>query len=294
MMTPTLRVRAAHHEVLPERRLGVSPRERFIQYQEDLHRVHGERLDPESMLHGDQYTFATLADTLIDRIGAGVFGDLDVLATSNWTPEFDPDYTAFGPYVQNRWDLDCVSFDVVDRGSIAPALGLVVLGGYLLGDPVAAEGVLLGVEQSTVPQATGAHLISPARSSAGVIRLSRTEGPGAQILAMSGLTQDQVTESGPGGGVRQLITDWCRRAEVAEEELTVALRRDGYLHRRWGRDLRGGRWFLRPGPSGMGLFSCLSELTKDPDGHDGHVLFLDEDEESLTAVAVLLRTGGKR
>jgi len=295
MTTPTLRVRAAHHEPLPERALGQRPRDRFFQYQDDLHRSNGVELDAESLRHGDQYTFATVADTLIDRIGLAALDGLDVLATTNWTPEWDPDYSAIGPYLTDRWELGCPVFDVVDRGSIGPSLGLVVLGGYLLGDTSATEGALLGVEQSTVPQAVGAHLPGPTRSGAGLIRLSRTDGPGPRILAMTGLTEDQVLGVAPSGGPLRLVREWCERFEVLGDGLTVVLRRDSYLHRRWSGELWGGRLrFVAPQPSGLTVFSWLSELLADSAGHDGHVLYLDEDVESLSAVAVLLKLGEQR
>src|SRR4051794_10984167 len=170
---PRLFLEAARHELLPARRLARQPRHRFVEYQEDLHRIAGERLDPASLVDGDQYTYVELADTVLDRAGPAALKDLDVLVTSYWTPEFDPDFSAFGPYLHHRWSLTCQSFDVIDHGSISPALALLVLGGYLRGDGAATDGVLIGVEQSTVPQAVGANFPGPVRSSAGLVRVTR-------------------------------------------------------------------------------------------------------------------------
>ena len=66
----SLYVREAHHEVLPARDLRLEPRARFVEYQEDLHRISGASLDRASLTRGDQYTFTHLADTLLERTGA--------------------------------------------------------------------------------------------------------------------------------------------------------------------------------------------------------------------------------
>ena len=286
-------IAAAHHAVLPERRDASKPRDRFIEYQEDLHRIAGQQLDPASLYDGDQYTYVKLADHLLDEVATTLLPDLDVLVTTYWTPEFDPDISAFGPYLHHRWSMACQSFDVIDQGSISPVLALLVLREYLLADPDATAGVLVGVEQSTVPQAVGAHFPGPQRSSAGAVRLSRRPvAGGPEILAVHALPEARVVD--PAFDARQLLADWCGHFRIEPGNLTVGLRRNTYLYRRWFRDdgvqaVAYGTRFLPPEHSCMNLFRWLSDLSSEEPTDDRYVALLDEDVESLAAAAVLVR-----
>jgi hypothetical protein len=294
-MTASLYVQAAHHEVLPVRERHLEPRARFVEYQEDLHRIAGLTLDRSSLTRGDQYTYVELADTLFSTVGHECLRDLGVLVISYWTPEFDPDISAFGPYLHHRYSLGCHSFDLIDRGSISPVLALLVLGEYLLADERSGNGALLGVEQSTVPVATGANFPGPARSSAGLLRLSRhPRGSVAEILGMAMLSEDRVLD--PAFGIAAL-TACCGQADIDPADLTIAIRRDTFLYRSWSRQLEGREWpcrirFLPAESSCMALFGWLSaELAAGRDG-DTRILFVDEDVESLAAAAVLVKVTG--
>ena len=293
-MQPGLFLQAAHHHVMPARAATLEPRERFVQYQEDLHRIAGETLDPRSLRAGDQYSYVELADALLERVGTAVLPGLDVLVTSYWTPEFDPEFSAFGPYLHHRWALTCQSFDVTDHGSIAPMLALAVLADYLAVEGPAATGLLLGVEQSTVPQALGAHLPTPPRSSAGVVRVSRDPGLArAEILAAVFLNEGQVLA--PTFRLDHLAADLCTAHGVALAGLTLVLRRNTYLFRHlryWTEAGPAAGWtyrFLPPHHSCMSVFAWLACLWADAT-RSGDYLLVDEDVESLAAAAVLVRT----
>lgn len=297
-MTTPLYVRAAHHDVLPARPPERVPRERFVEYQRDLHRMAGLELDPASLVAGDQYTYVELADGLLDRAGAGRLAGTDVLVTSYWTPEFDPDVSAFGPYLHHRYQLACQSFDVIDQGSLGPVLALRVLGDYLRTDSEATDGVLLGVEQSTVPQPVGAHFPGPGHSSAGLVRLSRepdpADHPAIEVVAAAGFSEAQVLE--PDFGLAGLAGRWCRDYGVEPADLTVLVRRNTFLYRKWihqhGDDAGPHRTaHLPPEHSCMGLFEWLAAVAAGDRDDGRYTLFVEEDVESLAAAAVLIRVG---
>ncbi len=271
------------------------PRERFVRYQEDLHRLAGEELDPQSLVTGDQYTYVDLADALIDRVGTEVFRQLDALVTSYWTPEYDPDVSAFGPYLHHRWALACRSFDVADQGSIAPALAVCLLRDYLAADRGTVAGVLLGVEQSTVPAAREAHLPVPRRSSAGLVRLSSTpEQARAQILAASYLPEAQVLA--PDFRLQRVMAEWCDDLELIPSDLTLVMRRNTFLYRsfRYWEDVEVASGcalrYLEPRHSCMNVFSWLADLVAEERRDGKTYLFVDEDVESMAAAAILVRT----
>jgi hypothetical protein len=123
-MSLPLYIQAAHHHVLPQRRARLTPRDRFVEYQRDLHRIAGEQLDPDSLLAGDQYTYVELADALLDRVGAQVLPETDLLVTSYWTPEFDPEFSA-GRIYRGR---SRASHSTLLRGGIAPMRVLSIAG----------------------------------------------------------------------------------------------------------------------------------------------------------------------
>ncbi|HEY1293359.1 MAG TPA: hypothetical protein VGJ60_09775 [Chloroflexota bacterium] len=264
------------------------PRDRFSVYQRDLHSMANQVLDEDSLVSGDQYTYAELADALLERVGNEVLPDLDVLVTSYWTPEFDPEFSAFGPYLHHRWSLDCQSFDAIDQGSLSPTLALTVLVDFLAADAACAHGLLLGVEQTTMPQAIGANLARPWRSSAGVVRLSReAAGARAQIQATAWFGEQHMVEQQT--RIDHMLIGWQQEFGIGEEPLTVVLRRNTFIYRslRFWCDRAPQRWayeYLTPRPSCMHLFEWLAG-----EHATGWYAFVDEDVESLAAVAVLVR-----
>ncbi|AXH93273.1 hypothetical protein ACFWDZ_19495 [Micromonospora aurantiaca] len=284
-----LYVQAAHHAVLPTRDDRHPPRPRFVEYQADLHRMAGVVLDEATLTRGDQYTFVDLADALADRTGPGLFRDLGVLVTSYWTPEFDPDVSAFGPYLHHRHRLDCTSFDLVDQGSISPALALLVLCDFLRAGPADRDGLLLSVEQTTVPAPVGAHFPGPSRSTTGAVRIGRRPA-GTEILTVTALGEPAVL--GDDGDLSRLVARWCAEYDVDPAELTVRVNRATFLYRRWAYAYGPDSWpcrieFLPPERTCTGLFRWLGAESTTPAG--GYVAYVEEDVESLSAAVVLTR-----
>lgn len=293
-MQSSIFVETVHYHIMPARREQVKARDRYVVYHEDLYRTTGEQLDPLSLLTGDQYTHVELADTLLERVGGEVLPHLDVMVTSDWVPEFDPEFPAFGPYLHHRWSLKGESFDVTDQGSIAPVLALAVLKDYLLADVECNTGLVLGVEQSTVPQGVEAHFPAPHRSSAGIVRLNKNrESASAEILDATFFNEAQVID--PSFSVQALMQAWCQKFSLTRNTLTLAIRRNTYLYRNfcYWKDLEASAshhvCFLPAQYSCMNLFDWLKRFLTDEAAYGRECLFLDEDVESLAAAAVLIR-----
>jgi hypothetical protein len=76
--TSPIYLAAAHHTVLPPRTLSRRPRQRYVEYQADLHAAAGLDLDLDSLTRGDQYTSVELADALLGETGPAPLSGLDV------------------------------------------------------------------------------------------------------------------------------------------------------------------------------------------------------------------------
>ena len=293
-MQGSIFLEAAHYHIMPGRREPVKPRDRYITYHDDLYRSTGEPLELQSLLTGDQYTHVELADTLFERVGEAILPHLDVMVTSDWVPEFDPEFSAFGPYLHHRWSLTCQSFDVTDQGSIAPVLALNVLKDYLLADAESQTGLVLGVEQSTVPQGIEAHFPGPQKSSVGAVRLSKNRThAAAEILTTAFFPETQVIE--PTFSVQGLLKQWCEQFSLDRSTVTLAIRRNTYLYRKlcyWQEletDAPSRLCFLPAQYSCMTLFDWLTRYCADEPRYGNECLFIDEDVESLAAAAALIR-----
>jgi hypothetical protein len=289
-----LHLHAVQHELLPPRLEPLEPRQRYVEYRDDLHRLAGQRLDPRSARTGDQYTRVQLADALLRHAEPAALAPVDVLVTTCWTDEYDPDFSAFGPHMHHRLGRVGESFDVVDRGSISPLLALMVMQDYLAAGPVTGTGLLLAVEQTTVPQAIDAHFPGPRQSSAGLIRAGRQQdgdGAGAELVAVRGLSETEVLA--PSFRPQRFVSDWCEELGVSPDRLMPFVRRNTHVHRLWNHwaDEHAGAprlHFLPAEESCMNLWRWLDRL---PAGSAGTpCLLLDEDVDSPAAAAVMVRT----
>lgn len=281
-----LYVQAVRHCLLPSRELRRPPRQRLVQYQADLRRTAGVALGQGTLTRGDQYTFVELADAVLRDGDRDLLQDVGVLVTSYWTPEFDPEVSAFGPYLHYRYAPGCTCFDVVDRGSISPVLALLVLHRYLRGGDDDGDGLLLGVEQTTAPAPVDAHFPGPERATAGALRVGRRPGA-VELLDVTELTETAAL--GEDGDLAGLVARWCGRYDIEPSELTVSLDRSTFIYRRWAYEFGTDGWpcrigFRHPERTCTGLFRWLGGQHA-----GGYLAYVDEDEESLAAVAVLVR-----
>lgn len=285
-----------HYLTLPERALRRQPRERYITYQRDLHAISSEALDEDTLLDGDQYSYTELGDAVLAPIAdMGKLKEVDLVVYAYWTPEFDPDYSAFGPYFLERYSIDGKSFDVCDNGSLASATALHVVQRYVKSDPLLRNVLVLGMEQTTIPRCRAAGIPIPARSSACAAILSSEGGSSSSHIVASG----QVSELDSYGGLdpRATIETILAHAHVDASEVCLFLQRAGSFHKRLRYLIDRAREkpsfdvrFLDVTASALHTLACLARL-----GSPGvpttrrYTLIVDEDVESLRMAWTLVR-----
>ncbi|GGK03501.1 hypothetical protein GCM10010123_36750 [Pilimelia anulata] len=222
-------------------------------------------------------------DAVLAAAGPAALAGIDVLMTSRWAPGAAPG-GAFVPYPHHRPAHR--PFDVVDFGGASPAAACAALIDYLSTPDGPGTGALLAVELArTAGRAPG-----PARSTGGVLRLGpEYVGRGPRILGCAVL--DRCT-AGAWPRVQRLAADWLRAGGLADRTPTVVVRRDSRVRRAWsaraGDGLPARLRFPPLARTCMGLFPWLAAWRPGT----GPELFLDDDVESATALAVL--AGGPR
>lgn len=151
-------------EFMPERKSIKTPRERYIVYQKDLHQACGENITLDTMWEGDQYSYVELGDSVLKKPYSQLkLKNIDLTIFACWTPEFDPDYSAFGPYFMHTYELGGSSFDICDCGSLPDFISLDVVQKFCMGDKV-KKALLLGLEQNTIPRNINLHTPIPNNS----------------------------------------------------------------------------------------------------------------------------------
>jgi hypothetical protein len=144
----------------------VSPRDRFVDYYNDLYRLYKNELTEGTFKEGGQHSFSQLGSQLLDICQKNInLKTLDVLVPVYWSCEFDPDYSSCGTYLHNKYQLDCDLFDIFDQGTLASYTGVHILQQYLLCGKY-NKGMLIALEQTTIPRNVNDHDVIPTRNGA--------------------------------------------------------------------------------------------------------------------------------
>lgn len=289
-------LRDFHHLVLPERTLRRQPRDRYATYQRDLHAIASEVLDENTLLEGDQYSYTELGDAVLAPIAeAGKLNDIDLVVYAYWTPEFDPDYSAFGPYFLERYSIDGKSFDICDNGSLASATALHIVDRYVRNASTLRNVLVLGMEQITIPRRHAAGIPIPARSSACAAILSPHEICNATCIVSVG--QFSEIEGFNGFDPRTVIAQILAQAEIDASDTCLFVQRACAFHKRlrYLLDIACEKpafeiHFLDTTPSALHTLACFGKLAS-PDRVNTrrHALIIDEDVESLRTAWSLIR-----
>ncbi|PHM39077.1 hypothetical protein Xmau_02981 [Xenorhabdus mauleonii] len=273
-------------KVMDRRELRRIPRNRFTTYQKDLHRIAQDVLTESTLFEGDQYSYTELGDAVLEGIeNPSDLDDVDMAIFCYWTPEFDPDYSAFGPYFMDRYQINGHSFDICDNGSLASSTALTIAGSYLKNGSV-RKILLLGMEQNTIPRnlAQGFHV--PSRSCSVAALLTADKRPESQwVLINSGhLTEWESGQCEDGYG---LLVDILHRSNVDAEDVLLLTQRSGYFYKKLrfklettSQELPIDYAFLRPDVTGMNALLTLAGETLAP-LNKRTVLLIEHDMESL-------------
>lgn len=282
-----IRVDRLYFKELPRRDLARTPRDRYVTYHRDLHRIAGDVISEETLIQGDQYSYTELGDAVLDDARRdGALGDVDLAVYAYWTPEFDPDYSAFGPYFIERHGMRAQSFDVCDTGSLASVTALDVISRHLLDDPAIRSVLLLGMEQTTIPRNLDHGVPIPERSSAGAAILTVGAAPaGLQVLGCGHIGERECFGSfDPLGFLEGVLA----RFGLRPGDVTLLTQRCGGFHKRLrfqldtaGRDDPVQLRFLSPAPSALNGLRAMASAMDTARAFRPVTILIDEDVESL-------------
>jgi len=149
----------------------IDVRERYKVYYRDLYSVYEGDLSEKTFYQGDMLRFTEMAESILPEYFSALSKpDISLLIICYWTPEFDPDYSAPGPYFVYKYGLSCNSFDVTDCGSLASSTAL-WLGSSMASSNPDKNIVVLGLEQTTIPRDTSVKQSIPDSSRVAAITL---------------------------------------------------------------------------------------------------------------------------
>lgn len=292
-----MRVDRLHLKELPRRELGKIPRDRYAIYHRDLHRIAGDVLSEETLVQGDQYSYTELGDFVLDDARRdGALEDVDLAVYAYWTPEFDPDYSAFGPYFIERHGMRAQSFDVCDTGSLASVTALDVISRHLLDDPSIRSVLLLGMEQTTIPRNLDHGVPIPERSMSGAAILRAGDSPSR--LRLLGCGQVGEGECFAGLDPLGILEELLGRLGLRSGDVTLLTQRCGAFHKRLryqldtaGKDDPVQLRFLNPAPSALNGLKAMAMAVDEARAFRPVTILVDEDVESLRLGWVAFQRG---
>ena len=159
------------------------PRGRYTQYLSDLYKIYPGSISADTLLDGDQATYAELGDNLFkEHKLEDKLKNIDTIVVAHWSQEFDPDYASCGPYFLHKYNLNSDIFDVCDNGTLAPIMGLKILKQYIEAN-ASNNAMLLCLEQTTIPRDKSNNDIIPVESGALALTMSSNDnGEGKYII----------------------------------------------------------------------------------------------------------------
>ncbi|MEW2738387.1 hypothetical protein [Providencia sp. PROV130] len=281
-------------KVMDRRELRRIPRDRFITYQKDLHRIAQDVLTELTLLEGDQYSYTELGNAVLqDMEKEELLDGVDMAMFCYWTPEFDPDYSAFGPYFIDRYKIDGHSFDICDNGSLVSATALNVADSYLKNGTV-QKILLLGMEQNTIPRNVVQGFPIPSRSCSVAAILTTEKTPESQWRLIN---SGHITEwdSSKLEDSYSLLVDILNQSNINADDVVLLTHRCGYFYKKLrfhlettSQELSIDYAFLRPDVTGMNALLTLAGETLAP-LNKLTVLLIEHDVESLRMAWTVLQ-----
>jgi hypothetical protein len=162
------------------------PRLRYQKYYQDLHQRYGLSLDQKTFITGAQYSFSEMGDLILAKLQNNYsIENTDLFAASFWSHEFDADHAAVGPYLANKYNLECSMFDVTDSGNISTLTALQILKQYHANN-ISQQALCLSMDQTTVPRALNNSYSIPTKTAGAGIVLTKfyPNKPALKILAI--------------------------------------------------------------------------------------------------------------
>ncbi len=284
---------------LEKRSLRQEPRDRYTTYFKDLYRISDKDLSQETFLTGDQYSYTNIIDTVLESdLPFAAYPDISDVAFSYWTPEWDPEYSAFATYFLWKSDLEAEIIDVCDVGSIATTTALHILFNTDSLDDSRTK-ILVGMEQNAVPRYLPDHNIMPVSSSGSALFVSQANSDGALFKLEDSVFLNENKIYSSSFALAEEIKTLLEKHKLGAGDCTLFLHRNtaafkqlDYLSdkRDISPDLLKNAHYLSPEYSVNTLPKLLDEYQKNPDSFRSSIwVFIDEDAESLNTTISLLR-----
>jgi hypothetical protein len=283
----TVYINDIHYISMPQREVK-TPRERYVTYFEDLYKSYGKILSPETFKQGGQYTFAELGETVLDdKLDDEWMKDVDLLLPTYWSYEFDPEYSSCGPFFQEKYALKGQLFDVSEQGTLAGLTGLHIMQRYLCNGSHYHKGILLALEQTTIPRYIPDQDIVPQRNA----------GCGMVIqdhpLENKALYLRDVLHFSNDAGYLEVILDVLRGLPPSLPKTVFIKKNSNYWKAlKFKTDLPFKMEFIEPDVSMLSLFESLYHLFHDHHFLPGIYLFVEEDVESFQSGILIIEKVG--
>lgn len=287
------------HFPMSERHLKQTPRDRYVTYFKDLHRISDKPLSEETFLMGDQYSYTNIIDNMLDKgLPFEQFPDVSDVTFSYWTPEWDPDYSAFSTYFLWKSDLDSEILDVCDVGSIATTTALHILFNTDSKSDVRKK-ILVGMEQTSVPRFLPDNNLMPNNSSGSALFVSQADNTSALFKILDSQYLNENTIYSEPFALSSQIVGLLENHKLSTSDCVLFLQRNSAAFKQidyqtdrgeLSKDLLDNAYYLTNEYSVNTLPKLITEYQTNPESfRHGVWLFIDEDAESLNTTLTLLR-----
>lgn len=277
---------------MPEER---KPRDRYIQYVNDLYNIYPGKASPETFLEGDQLTYAELGEEILEAPElSNVLKKLDNIIVAHWSQEFDPDYASCGPYFLHKYGLKSDIFDVCDQGTLAPLMAAKILFQYQKNN-VGDTGMVLCLEQNTIPRDKAAGETIPNYSGASAMTLT-TDPKCAQwaIREIQFVGEKKVLETL--ADITSFVLRILKAGETPIDQTTIVARKNTSYWKAIKHQMLSDQTdlnehdhfqFVSPNPGCLSVFEKIEQITSQSSGKK-YLLIIDEDVESMNLAYMLL------
>lgn len=291
-MNRPIYLRAIAHHTEPETG-GKKPRDRYVQYVRDLYNLYPGAVSEESFLEGSQLTYAELGDHLFEKsFDKAALQALDLMIVAHWSQEFDPDYASCGPYFLNRYEMSSDIFDVCDQGSLAPFMALHLMQRYQASGE-SNNGMVLCLEQTTVPRDKTAGDIIPTQSGAVALSLNTEKSHGAYGIIDSGFITESEALSALSDPIALLTAKGLLNETLSADTQWLFRKNTSFWKTLHHQQCQGESaviekncHFTAPHPGCLSTMIKLQTLMAKQ--HSKHIIVVDEDVESLNLAYLVL------
>jgi hypothetical protein len=227
-------IRDALYNPVPSNPGNTFPKQRAVEFEEDLFEHAGKTLNWDTVTTGTRHSYTDLGTPLLEALTKNEqLHPQSMLVLSYWTPEYNPEYSAFGPYFLHRFLPGGSVADVCDRGSLTGYAALKIALSHVrcrseqapAGEETTA--VVLGLEQNTIVRDGIDHLPVPAGAAAGAIVLSSRPSERCGRLLDAGIVPETSQISGE-FRLPDFVAGVCATNAVDPACLNVLTPFDGY------------------------------------------------------------------